>query len=321
MSLLKRTKRKNRRVPRDVNLDVRLSTDQVRSRRLRVTGRVLSIVFAFAAVVLTLAYGGKVGFNYFLFENPAYTLKRVLVTTDGAISADLLRAWMELPPSPNLYALKLNTVEQKLKRIPWVKRVESKRILPDTLVVRVLEREPVAQLISADLMPDGSVQRRIIQVDATGWTMPELDNSRRAVQLAVPEVLPTLTGLSLTDSRSTARVLDQPSVKAALDLIREFDISPMAGMVELAEIDVSRPGILRVLTTQRTEVFFDVAEVPAQLRRWRAIQDTLAAYGKAAASVDLSISNNVPVRYVEASNIPNVPPRGNRPSRTRNRHV
>ena len=44
MTFLKRKKAKNRRVPRDVNLDVRLSTDQVRSRRLRITGRVLSVV-------------------------------------------------------------------------------------------------------------------------------------------------------------------------------------------------------------------------------------------------------------------------------------
>jgi cell division protein FtsQ len=320
MNLLKRTKRKNRRVPRDVNLDVRLSTDQVRSRRLRVTGRVLSIVFAFAAVVLTLWYGGKVGANHFLYENPAYTLKRVLVTTDGAMSPDLLRTWMNLKPSQNLYALDLARVDRDLKLIPWVKRVEIKRILPDTLVVRVLEREPVAQLVTAAAMPDGSIQRLVYHVDATGWIMPELDNARRALPLAVAEVYPVITGLPLTDAR-VGRVLDQPSVRAALNLIREFDISPMAGMVELSEIDVSRPGLLRVLTSQRTEAFFDVDEVPAQLRRWRAIYDTLAAYGKAASSVDLSISNNVPVRYVEASNIPNVPPRGNRPSRTRNRHV
>jgi cell division protein FtsQ len=320
MTFFKRKKAKNRRVPRDVNLDVRLSTDQVRSRRLRITGRVLSVVFALVAVVFVFWRGGQIVSDHFLFSNPAYTLKRVQVTTDGAISPDLLRAWMNLQPSQNLYALDLARVERDLKLIPWVKRVEMERILPDTLKVRVLEREPVAQLVTAAAMPDGSIQRLVYHVDATGWVMPELDNTRRALPLAVAEIYPVLTGLPLTEAR-VGRVLDQPAVKAALNLVREFDISPMAGMVELAEIDVSRPGLLRVLTTQRTEVFFDTDDLPAQLRRWRSIHDTLAAYGKAAASVDLSISNNVPVRYVEASNIPNVPPRTNKPSRTRPRHV
>ncbi len=320
MNFFKRRKRQNRRVPRDVNLDVRLSNDQVRSRRMRVVGRVLVVVFAVAFAGFILVRGGGSIANYLLFENPAYTLKHVQVATDGALSPDLIRSWMKLSPAQNLYALDLARVERDLKLVPWIKRVEMERVLPDTLKVRVLEREPVAQLVTAVQMPDRSVQRRVIHVDATGWTMPELDNSRRAVPLAVPENYPVLTGLSLSDA-SSGRVLDQPGVVAALDLIREFDTSPMAGMVELAEIDVGRPGLLRVITSQRTEVFFDAQDLPKQLGRWRQIHDTLSAYGKAASSIDLSIANNVPVRYVEASNVPTVPQRSNRPTRTRPRHV
>jgi cell division protein FtsQ len=320
MNLFKRRQRRNRRVPRDVNLDVRLSNDQVRSRRMRWVGRALVVVFALAFVGFIFVRGGGLVADHLLFKNPAYTLRSVAVTTDGAMSPAYLQACMNLPAAQNLYDLSLGDVEKRLRLVPWIKRVEMERVLPDTLKVRVLEREPVAQLVTAVQMPDRSIQRRVFHVDATGWTMPELDNSRRAVPLAVPESYPVLTGLSLSDA-SSGRVLTAPGVVAALELIREFDTSPMAGMVELAEIDVGRPGLLRVITSQRTEVFFDAQDLPRQLARWRMIHDTLSAYAKTASSIDLSIANNVPVRYVDANGAPPVPQRSNRPTRTRPRHV
>jgi cell division septal protein FtsQ len=315
-----RRKSKNRRVARDVVLDVKLSNDQVRSQRVRLTARILSVLFALLAVGLVFWRGGQWLADRFLYENPAYTLKHVAVATNGELSPGLIQLWMGLKNSQNLYALDLVRVQRDLELVPWIKRVEVERVLPDTLRVRVFEREPVAQIVSAAPRPGGGVDRVVFHVDETGWVMPELDATRRAAPPTVPEVYPNLTGLPLTDAR-VGRRLDQPAVKAALKLVEEFEASPMAGMVGLAEIDVSNPELLRVMTTQHSEVFFAMNDLAQQIRRWRSIHDTLTTYGKVAANLDLSISNNVPSRIVEAANVPGVPPPASKPSRIKRRHV
>jgi hypothetical protein len=58
-----------------------------------------------------------------------------------------------------------------------------------------------------------------------------------------------------------------------------------------------------------------------QLRRWQVIQDSGQRLGKAVSALDLAVSNNVPVRWLEASALPPSPPKILKPLRTRKKHV
>jgi hypothetical protein len=89
----------------------------------------------------------------------------------------------------------------------------------------------------------------------------------------------------------------------------------------LQRINVSAPEILQVTTSQGAEVTFSLSHFDRQFRRWRMIHDLYQQSGKAIASLDLSIANNLPVRWVAASSFPPAPPRAVKPSQTKRKHV
>ena len=109
--------------------------------------------------------------------------------------------------------------------------------------------------------------------------------------------------------------------QAALKLIGAFAHSPMAGLVDLRRIDVSAPGVVVATTGQGGEITFALDNLEQQLRRWREIYDLGQRMNRAIASLDLAVSNNVPVRWMEAVAAPAALPRQNNPPATRRKNV
>ena len=93
-------------------------------------------------------------------------------------------------------------------------------------------------------------------------------------------------------------------------------------MVELQSINVAVPEILQVTTSQGAQVTFSLNHFDAQLRRWRLIYDQYQKWGRAIAWLDLSISNNLPVRWVALNGLPPVPPpQPAKPPHPKKKHV
>jgi hypothetical protein len=110
-------------------------------------------------------------------------------------------------------------------------------------------------------------------------------------------------------------------VRAALRLVDAFEHSPMFGIVDLNQIDLSLPDLLRVTTRQSNDVTFATARLPSQLRRWRAIHEAGLKMGKFIASLDLSVSNHIPATWFEASASSLPKPKATPPARNRKKHV
>jgi hypothetical protein len=163
----------------------------------------------------------------------------------------------------------------------------------------------------------------VLQLDGAGYVIEPLDPRQRAMPLTQVEVqLPLLGGVNPMDLKTGHRV-ESPQVRVALNLIAEFEHSPMAGLVDLRRIDVSSPGVLTVTTGQGSEVTFGVQDLSQQLRRWRDVYDFGQRMRKAIASLDLAVSNNIPARWLEASAVPPPSPKAlNTPTpRTKRKNV
>ena len=89
-----------------------------------------------------------------------------------------------------------------------------------------------------------------------------------------------------------------PKLQAALGLIGEFRRSPLAGVVDLRVIDLSQPRILRVTTGDGGQVDLSTDRLARQLNRWARIRAHGQKFGLAIETVDLSVTNNVPVRWM-----------------------
>ena len=75
-------------------------------------------------------------------------------------------------------------------------------------------------------------------------------------------------------------------------------------MVELQSINVASPEILEATTSQGARITFSLDQFDVQLRRWRDIYNHGQDEGKAIATLDLSISNHLPVRWVAGDALP-----------------
>jgi cell division septal protein FtsQ len=321
MSVWFRQKTKNRRfTEREQVLDVKLRASHVRAARFRVAGIGFGVVLSLLLTAFFLWRGGQWLLDGLVYENDAFAIQEISVQTDGVLTADAIRQWAMVKKGENLMALDLMRVKRDLELQPYIQSVAVERVLPHTLNLLVSEREPVAQTIVTSVLPNGQMTQEVYDFDEEGYTMKPLEFRWRRTIPPASQRLPILVGVQAGDVQ-LGRPAEAPQIRAALRLVCEFDHSPMTGLAELERINVSAPEILQVVTSQGAEVCFSLNNLPTQLRRWRLIYDQYQKWGKAIASLDLSISNNLPVRWVAASTMPPVPPRPAKPPHPKKKHV
>lgn len=314
--------RKNRRLGRDRVLDVKLRSSQVRATRIRIAAVALGSLFAGIACLYVAWRAGQWALNGLLYENPSFAVQDVRIQTDGIIARDQLRRWTGVQPGQNLFALDLAGVRRNLEMVSMIQSVSLEKILPHTLSIRVVEREPLAQLTVARPSPSGTIELAAFYLDAEGYVISPLSPSQCGPAAAgqTNSPLPSITGIKNTEVQP-GRHLDSASVHAALQLLQAFERSSLQGLIELKQIDVSQPDVLVAKTGQGSEVTFGLADLDRQLLRWQAIFELGQRNNKAVATLDLAVSDNIPATWLDAGTLPPPPARPLKPSRTRKKHV
>jgi len=161
----------------------------------------------------------------------------------------------------------------------------------------------------------------VCHLDADGYVMLPLDPRQRAILLSQPaDLLPVVGGINAGELQPGRRIV-APPVQAALQLIMAFDQSPMAGLVDLKRVDVSSPEVLVVTTGQGSEVTMALTDLEQQLRRWQTIFELGQKTTNAIATLDLAVTNNIPLRWLDASAVPPAAPKPPKPVRLKKKHV
>ena len=316
-----RRKRKNRRLGRQELLDVKLRSSQVRAVRTRRTALGLGALFAAVFGLYLLYRVGEWGLNRLVYENQAFAIQELDVQTDGVISVDQLRRWAGVKLGVNLLALDLARVRRDLELVPLVQSVSVERVLPHTLRIRITEREPIAQVNVPRLRRAGGLELSVYHLDRNGWVVLPLDPRQRAVPLGeAQDVLPVISGVK-PHALQAGRRLRAPQVQAALRFLAAFEQSPMAGFVDIRQVDVSVPEVLVVTTEQGSEVTFGLTGFEQSLRRWYAVFELGQKTGSAIATLDLAVTNNTPLRWIEADATPPALQEAPKTIRPKKRHV
>ena len=302
-------------------LDVKLRSDQVRATRMRVTAFAIGLAFATILSFFLIWSTGAWALQRFVYENKAFAITNIDVQTDGVIAPEQLRRWAGVHKGDNLLALDLGRIKRDLELISVVRSVAVERLLPGTLRLRVSEREPLAQVYVPQPRTDGTCQINILRVDEDGMLMSLLD----AKQLASPsadtnDVLPVISGLN-PGQLAPGHRLDSPEVKAALRLVEAFQRSPLFGQVDLRLVDVASPQVIIASVSDGSEVTFGTQDLDRQLRRWWEIYDLGLKLNKNLVSLDLSVPNNIPARWLETNAPPVVKPHHTNPPHTRRHNV
>lgn len=313
---------KNRRLKRGHVLDVKVRSDQVRATRVRLVSLALGLTFGTVFGLYLFWRLGQWTLDKLVYENSTFAIQKIEVQTDGVIAPEQLRRWTSVKLGQNLIALDLASVKRNLELVSTIDSVAVERVLPHTLSVRVTEREPVAQVNVPTAGRAGVIAVAVFQLDENGYVMKPLDPRLCVIPLSQMNTqLPVVTGLNVYELQPGHHV-ESPQVGAALALISAFDHSPMAGLVDLRRVDVSSPGVIVATTGQGGEITFALDNLEQQLARWREVYD----YGKRMnkgdiATLDLAVSNNVPVQWAAAGNVPSAPPKKSTPIRSRRKNV
>ncbi len=329
-----RRKPKNRRLGNERVLDVKLRSDRVRASRLRWLALGLMLMFATVFGFFVVWRSAQWALNRLIYENRRFAIQSVEVQTDGVMAVDQLRRWSGVKIGDNLLALDMGRVKRDLEMVTMVRSVAVERVLPNTLRLRVMEREPLAQAATypASTRTNATLQMtNFVQLDRDGYVILPPDPRQRAVPVATNETLPLITGINPAELIPGRPVMQQP-VQAALELIQAFNRSAMSGQVDLQRVDVSSPGVLQVTTAQGSEITFSiaiadpptrVAELDKQMRRWHAVYAELQRKGKTIATMDLSVPTNIPARWVDAgtTSAPPPAPKNKNPQHTRKKNV
>ena len=302
-------------------LDVKLRSSQVRAARTRLAVVALGIIFGTVFGLYLLWCMGGWALDKFVYKNSEFAVQQIEIRTDGVIAPDQLRRLSLVKPGENLIALDLAAVKRNLELVPTIGSVSVERILPRTLQIRVTERRPVAQVNVPRVATTGGITVSVFQLDADGYVMQPIDPRLCMIPLSqMSGQLPVIVGLNMYELQPGRRV-ESPQVWAALQLVAAFDHSPMAGFVDLRHIDVSSPGVVVATTEQGGRITFNLDNLDQQLRRWREIYDLGQRMNKAIVTLDLAVSNNVPVRWMEASVPPVTVPKAVNPAHIRRKNV
>ncbi len=314
-------KRRNRRRDKVRRLDVSLRNERVREQRVRVLGVGFGLLFGVIVVGFGVWRGGEWLLDRFVFASDQFAIQTIETSTDGVIAPQHIERWADVRNGQNLMALNLWEVKRNLQLVPAIRWASVERAMPHTLRIRVSEREPIAQVVALRNDPKLGPQPRVFHVDVTGFVMAPVDRRLAADPASLPDdSLPALVGVSQAEFVE-GRVIESAAVRAALRLIDSFEASPMSGVVDLRRIDVSAPDVITVQTGAGSEVTFAPGDLERQLRRWREIHDFGIKSGRQVAAADLSVTHNIPVRWLESTGAPPQNPPPVKPQRQRRKHV
>lgn len=315
-----KARRNTRRARRAEVLRVRAETRAARPPWRRV---VVALLLAGLAILgAHLARRGWTALRNDVFLPPrVFGLRVVEVQPDLVwLTRTQVLEWAGVQAGDNLLALDLDRIKRDLQLVPQIEEAAIERVLPDALRIYVRERQPLAR-VRGVRGEQGRLVPTTYFLDGHARVMPPLGAGRPDLQAAFAS-LPVVSGLNSATLR-VGRDVSSPVVHAALELVRRFPHSPMAGHADLVTLDVAEPDQLQVLTAQGAEIVLPLTRLDEQLHRWRLVHEAGQRVGRAIRWLDLSVTNNCPLLWqpVAPAPAPASPPPAVETMSTGGKHV
>jgi len=211
----------------------------VKNRMLR-----FSTVVVIAALVVVvagaLAYAGRLAVGRFL-SSPEFRINRVFINCTGVrtVSDAEICSYARLASNMNIYATSLEAMRQHLCTHPDIADAQITKRLPDALVIRFTEREPVAIMKT----PGDGLD---IPIDRNGVVLSE-----RKLHYALH--LPKLEGLPAMDCKPGDTISD-PRVPAAMRFLDTLLRVQRTTFLTIKSVDFRMPDRITIRSAAIDEI-------------------------------------------------------------------
>jgi cell division protein FtsQ len=299
MNLFKANKNVRKKEKRE-SLNVKKRGGEVRARRVRF----VATLFGFSMSLFLLTLFGWKGVEFVMreavYKNPRLAIDRIDIETDGVLSSEKIREWARVKKGENLLGLDLSRLKRDLELHPLIETASAEKILPRQLRITITERKPLAIVYlyhSGVTQVQNGLDR--VYLDGAGMVIPPLlTDERNPAADPNPSALPALTGFNPRELRPGAFV-DSPQIHAALDLIAQYERSPVASMIEFRSVDLTSPQTLTAHVDADTEITFAPDNFARQLARLQTTLEFARRQNRMLATLDLAVGNYVPARWIE----------------------
>ena len=218
-------------------------------------------------------------------------VKDVVVIPDGVLNREWVMSVLALPKTASLMALQLPALRDKLLTSGQVRVAVVTRNFPDTLVVTLEERTPVARVQAAD--GTGATKQLLVAKDGVVYDGVNYDKTMLAG-------LPWLDGIRLVRAGNGFEPIEGMADVSALlstaqlnapHLYREWLIVSLARLAERDEIVVKAQEVPEIVFSRKRDFFKQIAQLDYVIDETHRVDPAPILQ-----SVNLSLEGQVPVR-------------------------
>ncbi len=286
-------------------LDVAVRTQQAVRQRKQQTFVFVSKILLLVGLAGGLYYGVAKAVGLLLLKNPEYNIAELQVQTDGALSPETVLAAADLHKGANIFLVSLSRAQARVEAIPQVEKAQITRQLPSRILIQINERKPVAWIApehGAASRAEVTASKQSFVTDAHGllWQPRKL--------LPPDYFLPIIRNYS-GGPRADGQESDGDEIKAALDLLRAEQDSPLAARFQIQEIDLAKHFGIVATDRDGLQVLFGLDDMDKQLKRLQIDLDSLDQGANKPHTISLVEERNMPVTFYP-SPTPDAPANG-----------
>jgi cell division septal protein FtsQ len=237
-------------------------------------------------ILVGILFGIKTGLEWIggklYSENQRFEIQQLDISCDGKLTEDYIRETSGLREGMNLWELSFAEIEENLLGVSRIESVYLERKLPNTLVVKVKERVPVA------LISGKTVSKYPFMIDRYGYVLPH----RRSMA-----GLPLIQGLDMDIPLGDP--VGNADVDTALQIIGICESSGyLRNYVQLESLDLKYSDFIDMRLKGDIRVRMPRFSLKPKLQNLASIIKVAIGQGRRVKEVDLTLdSAKVPVTF------------------------
>ncbi|AQS60491.1 cell division protein FtsQ [Desulforamulus ferrireducens] len=213
---------------------------------------------------------------YVILQSPIFEIREFVVTGNRQLPKEDLIKYSGLNYGANLFKVNLSDAEEKLSLVPLVKKATMERVLPDKIVINVVERKAVA------LVP---WENSFIKVDSDGVYLQKGQ---------IASALPIITGLQIK-ANGPGKKIDSEHLPVALNALTQL---PRTLVMNLSEININEAGQIYLYTIDGVQGRMGLpTDLPYKANVFQQVISSIEQPGDEIEYVDLSNPKVPVVKY------------------------
>lgn len=156
-----------------------------------------------------------------LIQSPLFNLRQIEVAGNKEVSRQDILALANIGLGTNIFQISPSSVAKSVAMQPLIKSVDVTRQWPDTLVIKVAERQPVAMI---------PVQNGFVKVDEQGVFLERTD-------VWPKQPLPIISGIKIAGNLNLGQTIDNQGLLETLQILTGLpgELYPMIGELYAAD--------------------------------------------------------------------------------------